>query len=67
MTHMISDNNSDRGDRPVRKNINKIVMGLLLLVVIAIILTIIVVGTKGKNMHLLHKSEVAPIAASTVA
>jgi hypothetical protein len=62
MAHM-SEHNSNRGDRPIRNNINKIIGGLLLLAVLAIILTILFVRAKGKNMHVLHKSQTAPISA----
>ena len=66
MTHMISDNNPNRGDRPIRNNFNKIIMVVLLLAVIAIILTIVFVGMKGKNMKVLHKSEAAQISTSVL-
>jgi len=63
MTHMISDKNPNRGDRPIRKNINKIIMMILLFVALVIVLTIIFVGIKGKKMNVLHKSEAAQISA----
>jgi len=63
MTHMISDENPNRGDRPIRKNINKIIMMILLFVALVIVLTIIFVGIKGKKMKVLHKSEAVQISA----
>jgi hypothetical protein len=64
MTHMISDNNPNKGDRPVRRNFNKIVMTILLIAVIAIILAIVLIGTRGHKMKTLQKSQASRISLS---